>query len=226
MKGVNRGWDNLAQELRAAPDAATPQRRRRQGRAERFRVGSRFDSRRQLESWKMISIAVSAQRVFTFPADLATTSSYFRDFGYTLRYLPHLRLVTTYARDQYRVLYSTTEAGVYHVAFYCDIEVQFDEIRQILRVTPLAGIPPVPPKATLNSLIGQGYYCSRSVFQSAGPGTSVEYEVEIKAGVPKRLEWKLIPDAVITRVVEDVVQRRLEETTDAFIARSIDELHL
>ena len=34
------------------------------------------------------------------------------------------------------------------------------------------------------------------------------YEVEIQAAVPKRLEWKLIPDAVITRVVEDVVQRR------------------
>ena len=42
--------------------------------------------------------------------------------------------------------------------------------------------------------------------------------------MPKRLEWKLIPDAVITRVVEDVVQRRLNEITDTFIARSIDGL--
>ena len=42
--------------------------------------------------------------------------------------------------------------------------------------------------------------------------------------MPKRLEWKLIPDAVITRVVKDAVQRRLNEITDTFIARSIDGL--
>ncbi len=173
----------------------------------------------------MISIAVSAQRVFTFPADLARTMSYFRDFRHTLGFLlPHLRLVTTYASDQYRILYSVTEAGVYHVAFSCDIQVQFDETRQILRVTPLAGVPPVPPKATFHSLTGQGYYWSQSVFQSAGHHTSVNYEVEIKARVAKRLEWKLIPETVITRVVEDVVQRRLQEITDAFIVRSIDGL--
>lgn len=172
----------------------------------------------------MISIAVSAQRLFTFPADLATTTSYFRDFGHTLGYLPHLRLVKTYARDQYRILYSTTEAGIYRVAFYCDIQAQFDEARQTLRVTPLAGIPPVPPEATLNSLTGQGYYRSQSVFQPAGPHTRIKYEVEIKARVAKRLEWKLIPDSVVTRAVEDVVQRRLQEIADAFMVRSIDGL--
>jgi hypothetical protein len=173
----------------------------------------------------MLNIAVSAQRVFTVPAGLARTTSHLRDFGHTLDYLaPHLRLVTTYARDQYRLLYSAAEAGVYRVAFYCDIQTQFDEDRQILLVTPLAGIPPVPPKATLNSLTGQGYYWSRSVFQATGPHTSIQYEVEIKAGVPKRLEWTLVPDAVITRVVEEVVQRRLGEITDAFIERSIDGL--
>jgi hypothetical protein len=173
----------------------------------------------------MIDIAVSAQRVFTVPADLVRTTSHLRDFGHTLDYLaPHLRLAATYARDQYRMLYSVTEAGVYRVAFYCDIEVQFDESSQILHVIPLEGEPPVAPKATLNSLTGQGTYRSRSAFQAAGPHTRITYDVEIQAAVPKRLEWKLIPDAVITRVVEDVVQRRLNEITDTFIARSIDGL--
>ena len=173
----------------------------------------------------MINIAVSAQRVFAVPADLTEATALFRNFGHTLDYLaPHLRLVATYARDQYRMLYSVTEAGVYHVAFYCDIQVQFDESSQILHVTPLDGIPPIAPKATLKSLTGQGYYRSRSVFQSAGPHTSITYDVEIRAAVPKRLEWKLIPDAVITRVVEDVVQRRLNEITDTFIARSQEGL--
>jgi hypothetical protein len=173
----------------------------------------------------MIHIAVSAQRAFTVPAGLAGTTAHFRDFGHTLDYLaPHVRLVATYARDQYRMLYSVTEAGVYRVAFYCDIQVQYDEISQILSVMPLDGIPPVAPRATLSSLTGQGTYRSRSAFQSAGPHTSITYDVEIQAAVPKRLEWKLIPDAVITRVVEDVVQRRLNEITDTFIVRSIDGL--
>ena len=173
----------------------------------------------------MLSIAVSAQRVFIVPADLARTTLHFRDFGHTLSGLaPHLRLVTTYAKDRYRLAYSAIEAGVYRVAFYCDVQTEFDEERQVLRVIPLEGIPPVPPKATLNSLTGQGYYRSRSVFQAAGPHTSIQYEVEIKARVPKRLEWMLIPDAVITRVVEEVVQRRLGEITDTFIERSMDAL--
>ena len=76
----------------------------------------------------------------------------------------------------------------------------------------------------MNSLTGQGTYRSRSAFQAAGPHTSITYDVEIEAAVPKRLEWKLIPDAVITRLVEDVVQRRLNEITDTFIARSLDGL--
>ena len=71
------------------------------------------------------------------------------------------------------MLYCVTEAGVYRVAFYCDIQVEFDGVSQILHVTPLEGVPPVAPKATLNSLTGQGYYRSRSAFQSAGPRTRV-----------------------------------------------------
>ena len=118
----------------------------------------------------MIHIAVSAQRVFTVPAELARATANFRDFGHTLDYLaPHLRLAATYARDQYRMLYSVTEAGVYRVAFYCDIQVRYDESSQILRVTPLEGVPPVAPKATLNSLTGQGTYRSRSAFQVRRP---------------------------------------------------------
>ena len=122
----------------------------------------------------MIHIAVAAQRVFTVPAGLARTTSFFRDFGHTLDCLaPHLRLAATYARDQYRMLYSVTEAGVYRVAFYCDIQVQYDESSQILHVVPLEGVPPVAPKATLKSLTGQGYYRSRSAFQSAGLHTRI-----------------------------------------------------
>ena len=94
----------------------------------------------------MIHIAVSGQRVFTVPADLARTTACLRNFGHTLACLaPHLRLVATYARDQYRMLYSVTEAGI-RVAFYCDIHVRYDESSQTLRVCPLEGITGVHPR--------------------------------------------------------------------------------
>ena len=93
-------------------------------------------------------------------------------------------------------------------------------------MTPLGGVPPVAPKANFNALTGQGYYRSRSAFQSAGPYTCIMNDGEIQAAMPKRLEWKLIPDVVITRVVEDVLQPTLNDILDTFIARSIDGLRL
>jgi hypothetical protein len=170
----------------------------------------------------MISIAVSAQRTFTLPADLATTIAYFRDFERTIRDLQYLNLVKTYAQDQYRILYSTTEAGIYHVAFYCDIQVEFDEKNQAIRVIPLAGISPVSPNVTVNSMTGQGYYASQSIFQPAGSNTSIDYVVEIKAEVPKRLELKLVPDRVVKHVVENLVRQRLQVITDAYVLHTID----
>jgi hypothetical protein len=172
----------------------------------------------------MISIAVSAQRVFTLPADLATTMAYFGDFERTIRDLDHLSLVKTYAKDQYRILYSAAEAGIFRVAFYCDLQVQFDILNQAIRVMPLPGIPPVSPKVTISSMTGQGYYTSQSFFQSAGPNTVVQYAVEIKAEVPKRLELKLVPDQVVKHVVENLVSQRLQAITNGFIVRSTEGL--
>lgn len=173
----------------------------------------------------MISVAVSAHRTFTFPADLATTTAYFRAFKQTLRYLPHLRLVKTYTRNKYRIVYNATEAGVYDVAFFCDIQVDYDEAKHILRVTPLAGIPPVPTKLTFHTITGQGYYWSQSVFRPAGAQTRVRTEIGITTRVPKRPELMLVPDAVVKRLVEAVVKRRLQEIADAMIEGSVDGFH-
>lgn len=164
----------------------------------------------------MIDIAVSAQRTFTVAADLPTTTAYFRDVARTLDDLPHLSLVTTHERDKYRILYSAAEAGVYHVALYCDIQVDFDEVSQTIRVTPLTGVPPVPPRVTMSSLTGQGYYSSHAVLHSDGAHTKVAYDVEITAQIPKRMTLTLVPDQVVKRAIERVVDRRLQEITDAF----------
>ena len=164
----------------------------------------------------MISIAVSAQRTFTLAADLPTTTAYFRDVARTLEDLPHLSLVETHERDKYRILYSAAEAGVYHVALYCDIQVHVDEVSQTIRVTPLTGVPPVSPVMTVSSLTGQGYYSSQAVLQADGAHTNVRYDVQITAEIPKRRTLTLVPDQVVRRAIERVVDRRLQEITDAF----------
>ena len=168
----------------------------------------------------MISIAAAAQCSFTLPADVATTTAYFCDLRRTLRDLPHLSLVRTHGPDRYRILYSAAEAGVYHVALYCDIQVQFDATTQTIHVTPATGIPPVPPKVTINSLTGQGCYSSRAVLRSAGPGTCVTYDVETTARLPKPRALTLVPDHVVKRAIEALVQQRLQEYTDAFALRA------
>ena len=57
----------------------------------------------------MIQVAVSVHRSFLFPADLVTTSAFFRDFVRAVGYLSHLRIVETFAPEQYRVLFTATE---------------------------------------------------------------------------------------------------------------------
>lgn len=170
----------------------------------------------------MIHVAVSVQRSFLFPADLAATCAYFRDLARALGHQANLSLVKTYAADQYRVLFSANEAGLYRLAFYCDLQVRYDESMRTLYITPLPGIAPVPAQAGLRSLTGQGYYTSTSFFAPAGPHTRVDYAVEITATVPKRLEWSLIPDRIIEQVAQSRTQHRLTAMTDRFIARSIE----
>ncbi len=173
----------------------------------------------------MISIAVTARRVFTLPADLPTTKARFRDFKRTLEYLPDIRVVKTYAQNQYRILYSAAHAGVYRVDLYSDVQARFDEVEDTIHVTPLKGIPAVASRATLASLTGQGDYSSRLIFRSAGPRTNASYEVRISATLPKPVGLKLIPNPAARLLVERVVRRRVQEITDVFIRRSIEGLH-
>ncbi|MGB8645378.1 MAG: DUF1997 domain-containing protein [Anaerolineae bacterium] len=170
----------------------------------------------------MIDIAVSVRRTFVFPAALPATMAYLADFRQVLSYLPHLRLVKVHAANQYRILYQATQAGVYRISFYCDLQVHLDAANRILSVTPLAGIPPVSSRVTLNSLAGQGYYSSQSAFEPAGDHTRVDYVVEIKARIPKRLQLRLVPDRVFKDLAQELVRQRLEEMTEEFIAHLTD----
>ena len=171
-----------------------------------------------------VALAVLVQRIFVFPADLARTTAYFCDFTLVLGHLPHLRLIKTHAANQYRILYSAAEAGVLHVAFTCDVQTDYAEANRSFHVIPLAGIPPVKPEVTFNSITGQGYYTSRSIFQPAGPNTQIHYSIEIRADLPRRRELDWMPKSMVKRIAEDVVRRRLREITAALFTRSLAEL--
>jgi carbon monoxide dehydrogenase subunit G len=164
----------------------------------------------------VINIAVSVQRTFTLPANLAATTDYLCDLPRTLEDLPHLALVKTHGPDQYRIVYRAAGAGVYRVALYCDVAVHFDELSRAVRVVPLDGVATIPFRRTMNSLTGQGYYSSQAVLEPSGASTNVIYDVQITAQVPKRPALALVPDAVVERAIERVVKQRLLEIVDVF----------
>jgi len=173
----------------------------------------------------VIDIAGATQRSFIFPADLPTARAYFGDFKRILQYLPHISLVKAYAPDRFRVLYNTTEMGLYRVRLYCDLGAGFDERDLVLHMAPLTGISPVKPKATLNSFTAQGYYASRSIFHAEGEHTRIEYRLALKAKLAKPLGLNFVPDAILERVAFNITQRRIHEIAEGFIDRAIGEFH-
>jgi hypothetical protein len=111
-----------------------------------------------------------------------------------------------------------------HVIFFCDVQADYDEANRTFHVVPLAGIPPVKSETAFNSIIGQGYYTSRSVFRPSGTDTQIKYSPEIKADLPRRRELDWLPDAIVKRLAEVVVRRQLREITATFIRRPPAEL--
>ena len=171
----------------------------------------------------MIRIASAAQRSFTFPADLPTTCTYFRDFKRILGYLPHIRLLWAYGPDRFRLLYGATELGIYRVRIICDVQATFDESEKTLCMTSVSGIPPAAPRAGMYSLAAQGYYASASTFHPAGDCTRIEYRLQLRAHLPRPLGLKLVPDAIVEQVARNITQRRIQEIADEFIERSMAE---
>ncbi len=171
----------------------------------------------------MITIAGSAHRQFSFPADLRSATQYYRDFDTILTYLPHIHLITRYDSNQFRALYETIELGIYHVRIYCDLQVHFDEGMQTLHVTPLYGPPPVKQSVTVKSLVAQGYFNSQSIFHTPGDRTRIDYRLQLKARLPKPLGLSLIPDAVMNQIATSITEWRIHEIAEGFIERSITE---
>ena len=169
----------------------------------------------------MIRLAGSARRSFLFPSDLQTALRYFADMRGLFRYLPHITLIKTYSPTRFRVLYSSTELGVYQIQLYSDIEVRLDAEQHIIEVGPLDGKRPVRPKAGLHSLRGMAHYTSVSQFKIEGDCTRVYYHLNLDGELPTPKALSLVPRHITDHIAESIATHRIFEIADGFIAGAL-----
>lgn len=171
----------------------------------------------------MIHISGSARRVFTFPAQLPMAYAYYSDVGRVLGYLPHLVLVRSFSYDQFRMLYSTIELGVYHIRIYCDLQTMLEANgAKVIRIKPLRGMPPVRTQSGVNHSTAQGTYSSTSVFLPSGDHTRIEYTMALEAKLPAPVGLRLMPGSVVDSIASNIAHARIHEIVNGFIERSLD----
>lgn len=169
----------------------------------------------------MIDVAGVAHRSYLFPADRATALAYYGDFRNVVSNLTLISLVKSYGNDCYRLVYRSTELGVYRVRIYCDVQVTRDTAGFVLHVDPWRGPPPVEPQAGVSMAQAQGMYRSESVFHAEGNGTRIEYRLSLQAALPVPLGLRLVPAALRDSTAHAVTAHRIHEIVDRFIVQSI-----
>jgi hypothetical protein len=168
----------------------------------------------------MIKVSRAARRSFVFPAELPIAYAYYGDVSRLLNYLPHIRLVRAYGPDRFRLMYSTTELGAYHVRIFADVQTTLDE-GWVLRVHPLDGMEPVKSQAGVHSSTAQGFFSSESLFRDAGSQTEVEYSLQLEGRLPTPLALRFMPRIVVDRIARSIVNMRIREITEGFIDLSM-----
>ena len=169
----------------------------------------------------MIEISGKIHRSFLFPADLPTAFDFYSDVNRIIHYLPHISLVHKYSDGQYRMLYRTTELGIYRVSIYCDFMADPQAEEQTLFIGPSNNRRvPVQPEAGLYSLVGQGYYSSVSRFYPDESRTKIEYQLELKSELPVPLGLRLMPTNVVESIANNITRWRMKEIVEGFIQRS------
>ena len=169
----------------------------------------------------MIRVAGSVHRSFVFPAELPLTYAYYADIGRVLSYLPHICLARTYGPDQLRLLYHSTELGLYRIRIFADVQTLLED-GCVLRVRPLDRQPPVQPEASAQSATAQGYFTSQSIFHDAGSQTRIEYKLQLQADLPTPLGLRVMPGLVVRSIAKSITNMRIREIVEGFIERSID----
>ncbi|MCI0520062.1 MAG: hypothetical protein L0Z70_07350 [Chloroflexi bacterium] len=170
----------------------------------------------------MLQLAGSFQRSFFFPADLQTALSFYSQFKRILPYLPHITLVRAFGSDQFRLLYATTELGLYQVRLYCDLRAAVDPEAYVLSTTPASlDASPVKAEVGLHHLTAAGFYSSESIFHAHGEKTRIDFGLKLWGSLPTPIALRLMPDSVLHSMAANIAQWRMREIAEGFIDRSI-----
>jgi hypothetical protein len=167
----------------------------------------------------MIKVTGSSSRSFIFPAELPLAYAYYADVSRLLTYLPHISMVRAYAADRFRLLYTSTELGAYHIQIFADVQTTL-EAGWLIRVHPLSGPVPVDSQAGIHASTTQGSFASRSVFKDEGERTRIEYSLQLQAELPTPLGLRLMPGSMVNRIARSITQARIHEIVKGFIERS------
>lgn len=169
----------------------------------------------------MIRVAGSVHRSFVFPAELPLAYAYYADIGRVLSYLPHICLARTYGPDRLRLLYHSTELGIYQIRIFADVQTILEDGR-VLHVRPLDSAHPVEAQTGAHSTTAQGYFSSQSIFHNLGNHTRIEYNLRLRADLPTPLGLRVMPGLVVSGIARSITNRRIREIVEGFIERSTD----
>lgn len=168
----------------------------------------------------MIEIAGSIHRSFIFPARRREAFNFFSDFAQAFRYLPHITLENMLSKNRFRLLFATTELGIYRIRVYCGIEATADIQNWSLHFQPDQDSIVTKSSAGLYSLTGSGFYNSVSTFREEGEQTRINYRLTIRASLPVPLGVRFMPEPVIRNITHGITQWRIDEISRGFIERS------
>ena len=171
----------------------------------------------------MIRLTGTAKRSFLFPSDIDTAMHFYADMGGLFKYLPHITLIKTYSKTQFRVLYSSTELSIYRIQLYCDLDVSFDRENTLIKVQTLHGKKMITPKAGMHSSRGIAEFVSTSEFKPEEDRTRVYYHLTLSGSLPKPKAFSLVPNSITDNIAENIAKRRIFEIADGFIVGSLAE---
>jgi hypothetical protein len=170
----------------------------------------------------MLIIAGAVTLTHIFPADLETTMMFYDGLDRLAEYLPHIEIVDVQGPGQFRMVYSATEMGGYHIRIYTDVKSELRLSDRQLMIMPTQEYKPIPQRATFNSSVGQGYYASESLFwPEAGNRTRVEFRLELRARLPRPKGLRFMPAAAVKSIVDNMTERRVNEIANGFISNSL-----
>ena len=168
----------------------------------------------------MIRVAGSAHRSFIFPAELPLAYAYYADIGRVLRHLPHICLAQTYSPDHLRLLYRSTELGIYRIRIFADVQTILED-GHVLHVQPLDGLPPVQVQAASHLTTAQGKFTGHSVFHDMGSQTEIQYSIRLQADLPTPGGLRVMPRLVVNSIARSITHTRIREIVAGFVTRSV-----